>query len=558
MRHCVEISLLVLLFVAQPFSIGDITDKASQDAIFRILSPWYPVEGRDQILVVTFDNDLIDSRSNVSYPWPVPYDIHSELLDNLIAGAPRAIIVDIALMQQPPQRGTSHDDFYGALTYSILDAIESNIPVVMVTRTVRDEHEARYTAENAAPARCLDGITEPGLLRLIELLKDEMGDDDGRQKLFNQFFTVASYDWLEMDGEYPVVSHPCGLLPAIEAYRMACRNEEPADSHSGSCQPSIVAALETYRAAHKTAQDPSIGVSSEIRRLMPNLTIQWGSFHYPEHWTSANERSNLCKKKVSQLFELTQNAQTLKTLDRTVAALSHSPPPNEICEPPYHVNISADNFFQTPAANLPDSDSRRILYEMVHDKFVFIGADLKPATDLHLSPLHGKLPGVYLHAMALDNLLSLPKNTPFQQAFYWKQISSPWFGVLLNIVLAVFFLVVLKWKYLDTPQQVYDSLGVRKACDPDKKAALSHLLKARLTYMGVVLLSLFCLLCLFHTLKISPFNWVALSILVSAIEIVPFTTNLIQRARCPSSYVIRQLKTHASLLPIKLQRNYRD
>jgi len=45
--------------------------------------------------------------------------------------------------------------------------------------------------------------------------------------------------------------------------------------------------------------------------------------------------------------------------------------------------------------------------ELLGGRFVMIGAAVSGIADWHQSPVHGQVPGVVLHAMALDNLLSL-------------------------------------------------------------------------------------------------------------------------------------------------------
>ena len=51
--------------------------------------------------------------------------------------------------------------------------------------------------------------------------------------------------------------------------------------------------------------------------------------------------------------------------------------------------------------------------EVVHGKHVLLGAHIRGIPDLVASPVQGQLPGVYWHAMALDNLLS-------QGREYWR------------------------------------------------------------------------------------------------------------------------------------------
>src|SRR5262249_4180194 len=45
--------------------------------------------------------------------------------------------------------------------------------------------------------------------------------------------------------------------------------------------------------------------------------------------------------------------------------------------------------------------------ELLGGRFVMIGAAVSGIADWHQSPVHGQVPGVVLHAMALANLLSL-------------------------------------------------------------------------------------------------------------------------------------------------------
>jgi CHASE2 domain-containing sensor protein len=72
---------------------------------------------------------------------------------------------------------------------------------------------------------------------------------------------------------------------------------------------------------------------------------------------------------------------------------------------PYHTEISARDVMQ-----LDDST----LKSQLKDKYVLIGADVKGSGDIVNSPVHGQLPGVFLHAMALDNLLTF-KGKPLEK-----------------------------------------------------------------------------------------------------------------------------------------------
>jgi CHASE2 domain-containing sensor protein len=63
---------------------------------------------------------------------------------------------------------------------------------------------------------------------------------------------------------------------------------------------------------------------------------------------------------------------------------------------------------------------------------VLIGADILGSGDRIESPVHGQVPGVYLHAMALDNLLTFGGRPPFIDAEWVLPVQ-----VLLILITAI-------------------------------------------------------------------------------------------------------------------------
>lgn len=64
---------------------------------------------------------------------------------------------------------------------------------------------------------------------------------------------------------------------------------------------------------------------------------------------------------------------------------------------PYHSETAAREVFSAPPS---------VLAQRFEGAYVFVGAAISGSGDMVVSPVHGQLPGVYLHAMALDNLLT--------------------------------------------------------------------------------------------------------------------------------------------------------
>ncbi|MDH3064438.1 CHASE2 domain-containing protein [Achromobacter insolitus] len=65
----------------------------------------------------------------------------------------------------------------------------------------------------------------------------------------------------------------------------------------------------------------------------------------------------------------------------------------------------------------PDADSTR-LADMLTGRYVMIGAALSGFNDTVLSPVHDSIPGVFMHAMALDNLLTYQND--YKRALEWE------------------------------------------------------------------------------------------------------------------------------------------
>ena len=76
---------------------------------------------------------------------------------------------------------------------------------------------------------------------------------------------------------------------------------------------------------------------------------------------------------------------------------------------PYNLTYSVAQLVTLPDAQLSDA---------LKDRFVLIGAVIPGQNDLIDSPVHGTIPGVFLHAMALDNLLTF--GSDFKRSENWE------------------------------------------------------------------------------------------------------------------------------------------
>ena len=130
------------------------------------------------------------------------------------------------------------------------------------------------------------------------------------------------------------------------------------------------------------------------------------------------------------------------------------------------------------ASTTPEEDAH--LRQLIAGKVVLIGTALSDSNDLVLSPLHGRIPGVYLHAMALDNLMNFGED--YARAMHLSfDVSN--IKLLLFLVVAMVLVTLL-------PKQLMEWLGWSLARKPAGKHDWRGAARYLLSCVVRVLLSL--------------------------------------------------------------------
>jgi CHASE2 domain-containing sensor protein len=191
--------------------------------------------------------------------------------------------------------------------------------------------------------------------------------DAGRANTLEHFAQVsrpASVVWAGVDDRYPLaVETALGPMetPAMALYRQFC-------------------------AAQSCARLPDDALAAV--GLQP-IAVQWGLKLAPEQARIADIRD--CA--ASRHFLLDGIAQFFQAvfwkLDDSAQARC-----------PYSLTLSASDL------EVSSPENQALLGELLRDRLVMVGASITSTGDLVQSPVHGQIPGVYLHAMALDNLIT--------------------------------------------------------------------------------------------------------------------------------------------------------
>lgn len=92
--------------------------------------------------------------------------------------------------------------------------------------------------------------------------------------------------------------------------------------------------------------------------------------------------------------------------DIAFSLLEGRPPRYQPCS--YHHHLPLEQFSEnTRACALGNGDACILMAELFKDRIIMIGIVRPGVADTVYSPIHGSLPGVFYHAMALDNLLTM-------------------------------------------------------------------------------------------------------------------------------------------------------
>ena len=189
----------------------------------------------------------------------------------------------------------------------------------------------------------------------------------------------------------------------------------------GTGEPSAAATQPAYRSAAMTiAQDVAhIGLGKETAPL----ALVWGLKSAPQR--ERPDSLSYCQPGAYSA------ARYVPGVLRQLFQSSSSP----VC--PYHNTLSMAQLGELPEETLAP---------LLAGRYVLVGANVPGYNDFVNSPVHGLIPGVYLHAMALDNLLTYQGNYKLSTGWEPKHFLNLVWPALLA-VMAV-FLVDIAWRKL--------------------------------------------------------------------------------------------------------------
>lgn len=396
----VAILLLVAGFLADPFQAFSGSSRVSEDAVNRVLAAIYPAPfagqvlpsagaalARDRIALVLL-RDADAEYANQGAGFPVPLQVHGDMLRQVLCAEPAAIFIDMNFRWER-QKGDAAQ-FAEQLRYRMRNGACEPLPpgapelrrtpvLVGFVASASSTCEPMDPRPPAEPDRCPQWQAFAPLREVVRLT-NVPGTDDLRR------YPLQRRELLQRI--------PNSSSPAFDLYRHVC-GVEPGFG-AGCRDLARLAAL----------------APSEEAWL---LAVRWGLYSAPTP-LPAEDRPSPCVE--VQKSPQTAGGQARNMARQLVSELAAPLAPNPLgqggCEP-YHLTFGYRSVVELGSRE-PD-----VLRAAIRGRAVIYGADITAVNDVVASPVLGLLPGAHQHAMALDNLLTFG-------GAYWRD--APKLGIL--------------------------------------------------------------------------------------------------------------------------------
>lgn len=406
------ISFLMLWGIPKVVPSSDAITHVTARLQSALVGAFYPATHRDDVTVLLIDDA---SLTELGQGWPVPYRTHARWLSVLgQVYKPRAIFLDITFTQ------ARDDATLPALVQSLCRLRDRGVPVFLAALPGPDGKLALRPGLE----------TPPGEAPCFQLVGVDY-EADRIDRL------VWSYPlWREAEGhEGGHAGSDAGAHAGSHAGEGAGKGAAPGgEAGHGAGQPARSAAL-------AMAEDAG---GLRLAREEEPMALVWGvrNGDLPRYAEWCRPSSGLAEVLPAPLRALWQGKEAYQP----------------IC--PYSRALAMRQLKPSSEAD------ERTLRERLDGRFVLIGTSMAGSNDLVASPVHGPIPGVFLHAMALDNLLTY--GTRYKRALEWELL-PPWRLALLGTAVVILAHWLLHRRYLlsaghggnDAPARRHAWLGRR-------------------------------------------------------------------------------------------------
>ena len=390
-RALIALGFLGLLAV-DPLNAGSASGQRSEQAVLRVASPFYVASG--EVTVILIDDAFL---RRIGSGWPMAYREQGLLLRRILAHEPAAVFVDLLYRHRharEPAAGAAarpdgptsdptapESDEPGDLLLPLPGATDQPIPVLFATLPVESlAAESPVLCTRSLPAAGLSDAPladaasiEPSLRAPFGLAASApVAAGSGPQP------GTALVSWSGCGTAYPLLlaASRRGATPAMALFDATCRRrpEMPACQFGGKAPLDVA------------------------ERFVAPMTVRWGAFapgvQAPFYAEGVCQRMTDVEGRVPALTRALRSLQQLAL--GALFDLRDRRDPDLALPCPAVPVLRADAILDGDAAAVES---------LLRGRAVLLGAQISGIPDWQPSPVHGRVPGVVLHAMALDNLL---------------------------------------------------------------------------------------------------------------------------------------------------------
>lgn len=437
-------TMITVVLVSQNldwFKKGQRTSEISEDIVFRILAPMYGTkdDGRlaqDDITVVLIDDETM---GYLKVGWPIPYSAHARILDAILAQKPRMVMMDVQFRTErmqvlapdapatweigtapTPTNGDDHVNVTPRADWraqpAIIDGLEigATIDRIDALRKAFTKGGATqlYLARGAAHDPVVDGLAGQdkaalvvtawqGFGRNYPLQLKDCESDDGCPSVAMQMYRDLCFRGIAVaDPICPPNGFPGAYDTPLHVY---WGNHPPQRGAAPACRLQRARSGEAAASASKGQTGPMQAVRRYVERALQSLDDRY-----------QNALSEWPVAKSAQML-------WLGIFDPDAFQQNYD------C--PYAQTVRARDLLMGKVS----------AKQLVRDKIVFYGVSLTGVTQYVRGPGNGQLPGTYLHAMALDNLLTFGptyvRSSP--KAFWgmsWAKVLKLGLSILVTLI----------------------------------------------------------------------------------------------------------------------------
>lgn len=374
-----------------PFGLDRNSQAYSEHLYARAEAPFYDSVAQGDIAVVLINADTLDARQ---FAWPPRYEYYAEAVRRIVKQAPRALYVDVLA-----RHARDYDDSlaYAQDEISLLSD-EYGAPVIFATET-------------------------PGQ---PSLFSDGRGVD------------VAPMAWQAAGSDYPLRLRPENVVPwrGAPPPADACAHDSVALRLYRHACPGMLPGVDACPTPQGRAPLPGCNAATGLAPLpasTPHMVVQWG-MQRPWHRTGGDDWRPACTRNEADPGTLWRLGSALKALYASFISGRDS-------------EAVADARERCPyALTVMEHDVEHLPEDFFANRVVILAVDLPGLEDSVPTPIHGRLPGAYLHAMALDNLMHA--GAAYRHRDEW---TSRLVGVLAGSVLCLALALVLRSRLRKRP-----------------------------------------------------------------------------------------------------------